>query len=214
MKTRARRTFRTANLGMPFEELLEYTNQRYMNHNEAIMCKQNTKFIPLRNAYGQIVSCKVEEKATVDFMGRYKGIATAIEAKHTSKDRISFSEVKYHQAKFLERFRADGYGFSGVIVSFKLDRFFLVPWPFWEAARSAWENRKDLKSRKAEKIVVKEYGVTWITPGKASVSADELPKEFEVKTDRKYGLPYLNKIDGYMNVIKLNNDLENKGKLW
>lgn len=194
---------RYANRGASFEELIKFSNNKYKSDGIAVVIKVPTEFIPLRNAYGQLVSCKVEQKSTVDFIGRYKNISTAIEAKHTSADRIKFSEVKHHQAMFLESYKANEYGFSGVVVSFKMDRFFLVPWPFWKAARSAWENRKDLKGRKAEKIIVKEYGVTWETPGKASVSADELPKEFEVKTDRRYGLPYLSKIDEYISNIEM-----------
>lgn len=197
MKRRVKRTYNTANLGMPFEELLEYTNTRYMNYKEAIVWKIPTEFIPLRNAYGQIVSCKVEKKSCSDFMGRYKGLPVAIEAKHTSSDRINYNRVEHHQATFLEMFQDKGYGFSAVIVSFKMERFFLVPWSFWETARTAWENRDNLKSRKAKKVLVEEYGVSWETNGMASVSADELPKEFEVKTDHKYGLPYLTKIEEY-----------------
>ena len=212
MKRRVKRVYNKANLGMPFEELLEYTNQRYMINKEAIVCKQHTKFIPLRNAYGQIVSCKVEEKATVDFLGRYKYLPVAIEAKHTSSDRISYSQVKLHQSLFLESFRSNGYGFSGVLVSFKMERFFFVPWPFWKAARCAWENRTNKNSRKAEKVTVERYGIQWETNGMATVSADELPKEFEVKTDHKYGLPYLNKLEEYIRFVKNNDTIVEKDK--
>lgn len=194
---------RYSNRGGLFEEYIRYANERYKRNNVAVICKIPTEFIPIRNAYGQLVSCKVESKSSVDFIGRYKNISTAIEAKHTSTDSIKFSEVKHHQAMFLESYKANEYGFSGVLVSFKMDRFFLVPWPFWEAARSAWENRKDLKGRKADKLTVKGYGVTWITPGKASVKADELLPEWEIKTDRRYGLPYLSKIEQYIKDIEI-----------
>lgn len=204
MKRRTRKTYNTystANRGMHFEELLEYTNTRYMNNKEAIVWKIPTEFIPLRNAYGQIVSCKVEKKSCSDFMGRYKGLPVAIEAKHTSSDRINYNRVEYHQATFLEMFQDKGYGFSAVILSFKMERFFFVPWPFWCAARNAWENRTDQKSRKAEKVTVNCYGITCKTNGMASISADELPKEFEVKTDNRYGLPYLTKIEEYIKIV-------------
>lgn len=197
-----KRVFNTANRGMPFEELLEYTNQRYMSYKEAIVWKIPTEFIPLRNAYGKIVSCKVSKKSCVDYLGRYKYVPLAIEAKHTSSDRISYAAVQYHQALFLESFKHNGYGFSAVLVSFKLERFFLVPWPFWEAARSAWENRQNKNSRKAEKVTVNCYGIQWETNGMATVSAEELPKEFEVKTDHKYGLPYLTKIEDYITILR------------
>ena len=183
-----------ANRGMNLESLIEYANARYRANGVAIVEKQNTKFIPLRNQYTkQINSCKVEKKATVDFMGRYKTIPVAIEAKHTKTNRIRFDAVQNHQAEFLTDFCKDEQGFGAVLVSYNMERFFLVPWEFWKAGRTSWEKYKG-KYRHA----VMKYGVDWKPPGKASVSADELPQEFEVKINNKYGLAYLSKIDTYI----------------
>lgn len=184
-----------ANRGMSFEEYITYANQRYRAAGIAVVEKQHTLFKPLRNGYGKIVGCKVEEKATVDFMGRYRNIPVAIEAKHTSSNRIKFSEVKDHQAEFLDDFTDGKYGsgFGAVLVSFNLERFFLVPWEFWKAGRDSW-----IKSKGKPQITINRYGFLWTTPGKASVSADELLPEWEVKPNNKYGLPYLSKIDTYV----------------
>ena len=183
-----------ANRGMSLESFVEFANARYQHYGIAVVEKQHTHFTPIRNRQGKIVSCKVEEKATVDFMGRYRGIPVAIECKHTSSDRIRFSEVKDHQSAFLNDFVGEyGLGFGAVLVSFKMERFFLVPWCFWSAARDMW-----IRDR-GEKAAVIEYGMSWTTPGKASVSADGLLPEWEVKLNNKYGLAYLSKIDTYMN---------------
>ena len=183
-----------ANRGMSLESFVEFANTRYRHYGIAVVEKQHTHFTPIRNRQGKIVSCKVEEKATVDFMGRYKGIPVAIEAKHTASDRIRFSEVKDHQAQFLNDFVGDNnYGFGAVLVSFKMERFFLVPWCFWSVARDMW-----IRNR-GKKAAVIEYGMSWTTPGKASVSAAELLPEWEVKLNNKYGLAYLSKIDTYTN---------------
>jgi recombination protein U len=183
-----------ANRGMQFEEFVEYANARYRHHGIAVVEKQHTNFIPIRNRYGKVISCKVEQKATVDFMGRYRNIPVAIEAKNTNSDRIRFSEVKDHQAQFLNDFVGEhDLGFGAVLVSFNMRKFFLVPWHFWAAARDMWEKNR------GEKAYVIEYGMSWQTPGKASVSADELLPEWEVKPNNKYGLAYLSKIDTYMN---------------
>ena len=181
------------NRGMSFEEYIEYANQRYRAAGVAVVEKQHTKILPIRNAKGRIVRCKWEEKATVDFMGRYRNIPVAIEAKHTSSDRIKFSEVKDHQAKFLDDFTGGyGLGFGAVLVSFKLERFFLVPWIFWSVGREAWKNSKGKEKGRAV-----SYCMIWEAPGKASVSADELNPAWEIKPNNKYGLPYLSKIDTY-----------------
>lgn len=183
-----------ANRGMQLEEFVEYANARYRHHGIAVVEKVPTEFIPIRNRYGKVINCKVDRKAPVDFMGRYRNIPVAIEAKHTSTDRIRFSEVKDHQARFLNDFVGEyGLGFGAVLVSFKMERFFMVPWCFWSAARDMW-----IRDR-GEKAAVIEYWMSWTTPGKASVSADELLPEWEVKPNNKYGLAYLSKIDTYMN---------------
>lgn len=183
-----------ANRGMQLEEFVEYANARYRHHGMAIVEKVPTEFIPIRNRYGKVINCKVERKAPVDFMGRYLNTPVAIEAKHTSTDRIRFDAVQDHQAQFLDDFVGKhGLGFGAVLVSFKMDRFFLVPWSFWSAAKDMW-----IRNR-GEKAAVIEYGMSWITPGKASVSADELLPEWEVKPNNKYGLAYLSKIDTYIN---------------
>lgn len=187
-----------ANRGMSLESFVEFANARYRHYGIAVVEKQHTHFTPIRNRQGKIVSCKVEEKATVDFMGRYRSIPVAIECKHTSSDRIRFSEVKDHQSAFLNDFVGEyGLGFGAVLVSFKMERFFLVPWPFWSAARDMW-----IRDR-GEKAAVIEYRMSWTTPGKASVSAADLLPEWEVKLNNKYGLAYLSKIDTYIyNYVK------------
>lgn len=184
-----------ANRGMAFEELIEYSNKRYRNDGAAIVEKVPTEFIPIRNRYGKVINCKVEKKAPVDFMGRYRNTPVAIESKHTSSERINFSEVQDHQARFLDDFVGEyGLGFGAVLVSFKLERFFLVPWSFWKAGRDLWKNPKT----KGKKENVLAYGMSWTTTGKASVSADELLPEWEVKPNGKYGLAYLSNIDRYI----------------
>ena len=55
----------------------------------AIIEKQHTLGKPLRNGTGGIVSAKYEEKATVDFMGRYGKRPIAFEAKHCATESAS-----------------------------------------------------------------------------------------------------------------------------
>jgi recombination protein U len=158
------------------------------------MHKVPTEFIPLRGPRGQVTSCKVTQKSCVDYLGHFRGIAVAVEAKNTQDARIDFSAVQEHQAEFLDDWMAaDGNQLAFVAVSFGMNRFFTVPWPFWKAGRDAWEQHKRTK-RKIKKIV-QAYGWTWETPGTASVTADGLHPEWEISTGGIYGLPYLQIID-------------------
>ena len=182
-----------ANKGRPFEDLIEFANRQYRNQNIAVIGKQHTKFIPIRNGKGKIVTAKVEEKATVDYLGRYKNTPVAIEAKHTNEKRIAFNRVEPHQAEYLDDWAKDPGAIGLIVVSFNLRKFYAIPWPFWKAAAEAWENKKS--SRKAKKKKVEAYGWEWITPGMASVSEEQLLPDWEIKTGGRSGLPYLEIIE-------------------
>ena len=69
------------NRGMAFEDFIRFANDRYRARKEAAICKIPTEFIPIRDRSGKVVSCKVEEKSTVDFIGRVKNMPIAMEAK-------------------------------------------------------------------------------------------------------------------------------------
>ncbi len=188
--------YRKANLGMPFEDYLKVVHGCYQRSGLACIHKVPTDFKPIRDYRGVIVDCKVEEKSCVDYLGRYRNIPVAVEAKHTEKSRISLGEVKPHQAMYLDDFTKEPEAVGLVAVSFNMERFFAVPWFFWNVARNAWENHRG--RGKCQRITVKKYGWEWTTSGMASVSPEELHPEWEIKEDRRFGLPYLSIIDTMM----------------
>jgi recombination protein U len=177
-----------ANRGMTFEALVEFANEAYRRKGVAVILKQSTKFLPIRDARGVIVTAKVEEKASVDYIGRYASIPVAVEAKHTEGPRIRFDRVQDHQRDYLDDWSRNTGAMAAVLVSFGMNRFFAVPWPFWNAARVAWEHGH-------ESISVEVYGWTWRTPGMASVSAEQLLPEWEIRQGGEFGLNYLQIFD-------------------
>lgn len=179
-----------ANRGQPFEEFLKYVHARYRSIGIACLWKVPTEFLPIRNAKGQVCSAKVENKSCVDYLGRYKSIPVAVEAKHTEEKRIDFKRVEPHQAAFLDDWTKDPNAIALVLVSFSLRNFYAVPWQFWKAAQESWE-----KSKGKATITVTAYGWTWTTPGMASVSQEQLLSDWEIKTGGMTGLPYLEIID-------------------
>lgn len=179
------KNYRYANRGMNLEQIIRYSNLRYRDSGLAIVVKQPTEFLPIRNGRGQIVSCKVESKASVDFIGRMGNVPVAIEAKETQSNNIRFDRVEDHQAEFLDDFTDQGEGEGLVVVSFSLERFYAIPWPFWSAARQAWIDKPK------SKVNVCHKGQEWTTPGKASVRMDELLPEWEIPFGGMIGLDYL-----------------------
>lgn len=74
-----RRDASKANRGKPFEDFINFANEKYQAKGIAVMHKVPTEFIPLRGAHGQVANCKVERKSCVDYLGRFRDIPVAVE---------------------------------------------------------------------------------------------------------------------------------------
>lgn len=182
-----------ANRGKPFEDFLLFVHESYQRQGTAAVHKVPTEFIPLRNASGQVFDVKVEKKSCVDYLGRYGPTPVAVEAKHTEDDRIRWDRVEDHQADYMDDFCREPQAVGIVIVSFSLRRFFAIPWPAWRAGREAW--KKAPPRHKPASVAVEYGGTAWNTPAAASISADDIPAEWEIKTGGTTGLPYLDIIE-------------------
>lgn len=187
-----------ANRGKGFESYITHANNAYRNDGVAVIEKQYVEMLPIRDRTGRVVSCKVGEKSSVDYIGRLWSTPIAIEAKETQAGAIRFDAVKRHQAAFLEDFMAGGRGISLVVVSFDTRRFFAVPAVFWLVARKAWQDAQRKGRRKADKITVTCHGQTWTTPGKASATPEDLLPEWEITLNGRYGLHYLKDAKKYI----------------
>lgn len=176
------------NRGMTFESLIEYANRRYRLDGTAMIEKQHTLCKPLRNGQGKIYSAKYEEKATVDFMGRYGARPIAFEAKHCATEKIDLKRVEEHQKDFLRDWTHDTASIGFVIISFELRRFYLIPFDYWKAAVDARETRTKAAVR------FPPMNTEWETTGKASIRMDELPEDWEIGMGGTAGLDYLKEV--------------------
>ena len=130
----ASKDFTRAGRGEPFEHLITMANAQYAAKGIACVHKVPTAWVPIRRG-AEFVAAKVTEKASVDFLGAYRGRPIAFDAKEESGRRISWSRVEPHQAAFMDNWTAAG-GVSFVLVWFKgqaggSERFVLVPWWAW-----------------------------------------------------------------------------------
>nr|WP_275667882.1 Holliday junction resolvase RecU [Paenibacillus oryzisoli] len=113
MKSRAH-----ANRGMGLETLIEYANQQYAAKGIAQIQKVATPWKVVRNGK-RIVSAFPEKKSTVDFLGVYKGMAIAFDAKQTeNKTRFPLANIEQHQIDFMIDWEKNG-GIAFVIIDFK-----------------------------------------------------------------------------------------------
>lgn len=183
-----------ANRGQPFENFIRFANERYQQKGIAMITKQATEFIPIRNSSGKVCNVKVEHKATVDFLGRYKQYPIAIEAKNTSSDSIRFDAVQPHQADYMDAFCNEPGTIGLVLVSFNLQKFYAVPWAFWGEAY-------DLRVRRQNKATVRlhAFDEEWTIPNKMSARIEDMSPLWEVSGhDITYGLHYLKNAQKYI----------------
>lgn len=185
-----------ANRGKEFEGLIRFANERYKRQKLACIEKQATEWIPLLDRRsGKITSAKVESKASVDFLGRFKTIPIAIEAKSTFEDSIRFDEVQPHQADYMDEFCVPG-TIGLVVVNFNLQHYYVIPWAFWQAAYNA--RVRPGRTRTAP-CTVEAFGQTWEVPRKFSVRMDELNPAWKLSDeDVSYGFDYLKNIERYI----------------
>lgn len=181
-----------SNRGRSFETFISFSNHQYARKHIAIIEKQYVEMLPIRNASGKVISCKIGKKSTVDYLGRYKQYPIAIEAKETRSGSIRFDAVQEHQARFLDEFTSEKNTIGIVLVSFDLKRFFAIPWCFWSEAYKLRIQKDDRATQRS----VNAFGIEWPIPNKKSVKPEELRPEWEIKA--KYGLEYLKNVEKYV----------------
>lgn len=184
-----------ANRGQDLEDYLRFANERYRNKGVAFLHKNATEFLPIRDRRGKIISCKVEGKATIDFIGRYKDFPIAVEAKKTVDGAIRWNAVQPNQAQDMDDFCREQGTIGLVVVSFNMERFFAIPWAFWSAAYEIRVFQND----KQTPVTIEAHGQKWTVPQKFSVRIEELNPEWEIPAhDYTYGLHYLEKAENYV----------------
>lgn len=185
-----------ANRGQPLEHFIRFANDQYRRKKIASIEKLPTEFIPLRDQRGRICNVKVEHKSKVDFLGRLRDIPIAIEAKNTNSDSIRFDEVQTHQADYMDEFAEEPGTIGLIVVSFSLQRFYAIPWVFWQAAYNA---RVRPGATRTAPVTVSAFGQTWTVPPKFSVREDELNPLWQVSGNHpNYGLHYLANATSYI----------------
>lgn len=135
MRDQCRKDYRQANRGRVLEQLVEIANRQYRARGVAVVHKVPTEWLPIRDRQGNVVSAKVTQKATVDFVGIYRCMAIAFDAKETAGHRIRWDRVEPHQAQFLDDWERAG-GLAFILVGFtSTNQHFVVPWSYW---KSGW----------------------------------------------------------------------------
>lgn len=139
---------RAQKLGSMFENLIERSCNYYRNKGIAHIQKTPEPFHMVRKGRkGQVIGF-YEKKAQPDFQGTLKnGHSIVFEAKHTDSTNLPFKRISRVQSHELDRHSKLGAS-CYVIISFKLEQFYLVNWENWKQLKKSVDkksvNRKDL----------------------------------------------------------------------
>ena len=111
-------TWKTRGLrGSTLEELINRTNEKYMDNELALMQKIPTPITPIRidKEHRHITLAYFDQKSTVDYIGAVQGIPVCFDAKECAADTFALQNIHEHQVGFMERFEGQG-GISFLLI--------------------------------------------------------------------------------------------------
>lgn len=135
--------------GSTLEDLLNRTNEKYLEHGLALIQKIPTPITPIiiDKASRHITLAYFEQKSTVDYIGAVQGIPVCFDAKECNTDTFPLANIHEHQVAFMDAFeKQDGVAF--ILISFThRDEFYYLRFKelmkYWE--RSQEGGRKSFR---------------------------------------------------------------------
>ena len=124
--------------GSTFEEIINFTNERYRQTKLAWFQKIPTPITPVKmDAESKTITLAYFEKqSTVDYIGVAQGVPVAFDAKETAGKRLPLQNIHEHQIAFMEEFQAQR-GLAFLLVHFsEEDEYYLLP---FETLKTYWE---------------------------------------------------------------------------
>ena len=125
--------------GSTFEELINFTNERYRQSKLALFQKIPTPITPVKMDGGSktITLAYFEKQSTVDYIGVAQGVPIAFDAKETAGKSLPLQNIHEHQMEFMEEFQEQR-GLSFLLVHFSaVGEYYLLP---FETLKTYWEN--------------------------------------------------------------------------
>lgn len=122
-------TWKTRGLrGSYLEDLLNYTNEKYLEDNLALIQKIPTPITPVQidNESRHITLAYFDKQSTVDYLGNVQGIPVCFDAKECAKDSFPLSNIHTHQFEFMKHMENQE-GISFIIIYFSsINKFYYL----------------------------------------------------------------------------------------
>ncbi|MBQ3789479.1 MAG: Holliday junction resolvase RecU [Lachnospiraceae bacterium] len=126
--------------GSTLEELVNRTNERYLELGLALIQKIPTPITPIEidKQSRHITLAYFDQKSTVDYIGAVQGIPVCFDAKECASDTFALQNIHPHQVAFMENFeKQDGIAFFLIFFTAR-NRFYYLSLgqllPFWHRA--------------------------------------------------------------------------------
>lgn len=166
--------------GSTLEELINRTNEKYLQNNLALIQKIPTPITPITidKTTRHITLAYFDQKSTVDYIGVVQGIPICFDAKECHTDTFPLFNIHEHQVRFMENFeKQDGIAF--ILISFT--------------------HRNEMYYMRFQELL-KFWNRHYIEGGRKSFRYEELAQEFFLKEQSGFFIPYL---DGLQRDLEL-----------
>jgi recombination protein U len=127
--------------GSTLEELINRSNERYLEENLALIQKIPTPITPINieKETRHITLAYFDQKSTVDYIGVVQGIPVCFDAKECAFDTFALENIHPHQVAFMDSFeQQDGVAFFLIYYTSK-NLFYYLPFrhlkKFWDRAQ-------------------------------------------------------------------------------
>lgn len=151
--------------GSTLEELLNRTNEKYMENHLALIQKIPTPITPVRMDPNsrQITLAYFDQKSTVDYIGVVQGIPVCFDAKECRTDTFPLANIHPHQVSFMEEFeKQNGIAFFLIFYTAK-DLFYYLPFrklkEFWDRAEGGGRKSFPISELDEKYFLPKQQGI-------------------------------------------------------
>ena len=135
--------------GSTLEDLLNRTNEKYLENNLALIQKIPTPITPINieKESKHITLAYFDQKSTVDYIGVVQGIPVCFDAKEWNTDTFPLANIHEHQVEFMRHFEEQN-GISFILISYtQKNEFYYLRFQdllhFWK--RAAEGGRKSFR---------------------------------------------------------------------
>lgn len=128
--------------GSTLEELINRTNEKYLENGLALIQKIPTPITPIKidKEKRHITLAYFEQKSTVDYIGVVQGIPICFDAKECASDTFALQNIHAHQVEFMENFEKQG-GIAFFLISYtNKNLYYYLPFEmlkfFWDRSQN------------------------------------------------------------------------------